>query len=183
MDAEDHREVVQPQQGSNGVLLRVYRLLSSPRVVTALKWVIISGVCGTVVYYMCYTSYYIRTNNEILEKLKEKLQDIIEVLNNKIEGQSTFIKAQQKALLTLLQTVERKFVQDEATRKLVQKDIGKVQLLTEQTMKSIEQMSQVQKPAEKIGTAVMWGVEAAATTLPWPLNLVKNILHIIKLAM
>ena len=181
---EDHnRPVAQPGQQRYGLLQRVFRILSSPQVATTFKWIVISGVtvllCGAVVYY-------IRTNSIMVENLRstvQSLRNIVELLHEKVESQSTFIKAQQRAIVSLLQVMQSKIeIQDKKTQELVRKSIEKMQHLNDQTMKSVQQMSQKvqgERLEKKIGSLVLQGTPPVLkiglpfifSVLRWPLKL------------
>ena len=172
----DSESVSQPQQQRDGMLQWV---LSSPHLATTLKWIVISGVtvvlCGAVVYY-------IHTNSTVFKNLKRTIQSLhslINALNEKIDRQNVFIKAQQQLVLSLLQMVEKKFeTQDKNTRELVQKSLEKVQTLTDQTVRSVERMSQKQVDGaleKRIGSAVLQMpglLSSVPNFLQWPLSLV-----------
>ena len=180
-EAEEQRSL----EHRTSVYLRISRGLSSPRVrvavVCVLKVVVYFGVIVIMLRICWLVLHHIRANETMLVNLR----DIIEVLSNKIEAQSDFIKAQQHAVMSLLETVERKFeLQNKNTQELVQKNIEKVHQLTDQTMKSVQRMTERQAVADgalerKIGKAVVGTGQSiliwALPFLAWPLSLAQSL--------
>lgn len=156
----------------------VYTFLSSPRVLTFLKWTLISsvsvGVCAVVVHY------FVRHQNSALrnalkssiDALKTTIETENAALIRTVEVQNSIIKAEQEMISTLYQSFERR---TEVGNETVQRLLETVQKLTEQNAKSIEQLSRhqqlasaaIQKSAggsdsnsieKQIGSAVTWCV-------------------------
>ena len=133
-------------------MYRVFCYLKSSRV---FKSLVIAGVTLGAAYYvylklkLMYRTY---RNTKHLMATIQRLHRVIEFLIQKLE-------TQQQAILGLLQLLNTKLEsQDKNTKELVQKNIERVQQLTDQTMKSVQVMAKQREKEsleKTIGGAVM----------------------------
>ena len=159
--SDEFRGLVQ----QHGIVYRVLDCLRSSRVVKVIVIVIVGATCILMVAY-CIRSMY--RNVQHLQSTIQRLHGIIEVLNEKLERQISFITSQQEAILSILQVVEtRSMRSDSNTRELLQKNVERVQHLTDQ-MKSVQAMAKRQESAsleKAVGGAVVTSVKSV---LPVP---------------
>ena len=171
-DQDDHRPSP-PLQDNRSSVCRVFCYLKSSRIFKAL---VIAGVTLGTAYYvylklrLMYKTY--RNTEHLLTTIK-RLHGIIEVLIQRLG-------TQQQAIVGLLQLLDTKLEsQDKNTKELIQKNIERVQQLTDQTVKSVQEMMK-QRGSESlqktVGGAVVWSVKSVLTgylgKYMWPLKFI-----------
>jgi hypothetical protein len=148
--------VTEPDEREEGTfLLSVSRFFSSPRVISFLKWTVISGVsvgaCLIVVH--CYVRYQRNTLRDALKGSIDALQNTVEAENTMlirtIENQNRIIEAEHQTISTLIH--KRAELENETIKGLLE-TIGQ---LTQQNAKSIEQLSHQQELTEELTSAVI----------------------------
>ena len=164
--SEDHRPPPL-RQDSGSMFYRAFCYLKSSRV---FKLLVLAGVTLGAAYYI-YLNCKTYSNTTYLKNAIHRLYDIIEVLAQRLE-------TQQQAILGLLQLLDNKLEsQDKNTQELFQKNVERVQQLTDQ-MKSVREMTK-QRGSESlektVGGAVVWTVKSVLAgylgKYIWPLKL------------
>ena len=148
--------VTEPDEREEGTfLLSVSRFFSSPRVISFLKWTVISGVSvgACVIVIHCYVRYQRNTLRDTLKSSIDALQNTVEAENTMlirtIENQNRIIEAEHQTISTLIH--KRAELESETVKKLLE-TIGQ---LTQQNAKSIEQLAHQQElTADVIKTTV-----------------------------
>lgn len=136
--------VPEPDEREDTFLLSVSRFFSSPRVISFLKWTVISGVSvgACVIVIHCYVRYQKNALRDALKSSINALQNTVEAENTMliraIERQNRIIEAEHQTISTLIH--KRAELENETIRRLLE-TIGQ---LTEQNAKSIEQLSRQQ---------------------------------------
>ena len=137
--------VTEPDEREEGTfLLSVSRFFSSPRVISFLKWTVISGVSvgACVIVMHCYIRYQKNALRDALKSSIDALQNTVEAENTMlirtIETQNRIIEAEHQTISTLIH--KRAELENETIKRLLE-TIGQ---LTQQNAKSIEQLSHQQ---------------------------------------
>lgn len=137
--------VTEPDEREEGTfLLSVTRFFSSPRVLSFLKWTVISGISvgACVIVIHCYVRYQKNALRDALKSSIDALQNTVEAENSMlirtIETQNRIIEAEHQTISTLIH--KRAELENETIRRLLET----ISQLTEQNSKSIEQLSHQQ---------------------------------------
>lgn len=138
--------VTEPDERGEGTfLLSVSRFFLSPRVISFLKWTVISGVSvgACVIMIHCYVRHQRNTLRDALKSSIDVLQNTVEAENTMlirtIENQNRITEAEHQTISTLIH--KRAELENETIKKLLE-TIGQ---LTQQNAKSIEQLSHQQE--------------------------------------
>ena len=176
-----HDQPAADEGDSGDLFLSVSRFFSSPRVISFIKWTVISGVsvgvCAVVIHY--YVRYQNNALRDALKSSIDALKNTIETENTMlirtVETQNRIIEAEHQTISTLFRSLERRV---ESENETIQQLLETICKLTEQNAKSIEQLSRqqhitasvlqvAQKPRDgtgqasiekQIGSAVTWCV-------------------------